>query len=74
MSRPPVIFHRVFTKPRVKIYRAADRGVRFVWNRYDTATIGCGVILPTFGRRPGAWAVSLVWAKPVAERCTQGRP
>lgn len=67
---PAVVFNRKFTKPRVKVYRAADRGARFAWNRYDMATIGCGVVLPAFRRRPGAWCVSLVWAKPVSEICT----
>lgn len=65
--RRPVIFHRKFTRPRVRVYRAADRGVRAMWNRYDTATIGCAAVLPTMGRRPGAWCVSLVWARPVVE-------
>lgn len=66
-ERRPVVFHRRFTKPRVTIYRAADRGVRLAWNRYDTATIGCAVVLPTLGRRPGAWCVGITWAKPVSE-------
>jgi hypothetical protein len=69
-QQPPVVFHRKFTRPRVKVYRAADRGVRFGWNRYDTATIGCGIVLPTFGRSPGAWCLSLVWARPIAEHVT----
>lgn len=59
------MFHRKFTRPRVRVYRAADRGLRWAWNHYDTATIGLGVVLPTLARRPGAWCVSLVWAKPV---------
>lgn len=64
---PPAMFHSKLARPRVKLVRVADRGVRAAWNRYDTATIGCGFVLPTFGKKPGAWAVSILWAKPVAE-------
>lgn len=56
----PVLFHRVWTRPRVRVYRPADTRPRFMWNRYDTVTIGCGVVL--FGR---AW--QLTWAKAKAE-------
>lgn len=59
MSRP-VIFHRVWTRPRVRVYRPADTRPGVMWNRYDTCTIGIGVVL--FRR---AW--SLTWAKPRAE-------
>jgi hypothetical protein len=56
----PVIFHREWKRPKITVYKPADTRPRFGWNRYDTCTIGCGIVL--FRR---AW--SLTWAKPRAE-------
>ena len=46
----------------VTVYRAADLGFRYGWNRYNQAqpwqsTIGCFVVV-------ASWCVSIVWGKP----------
>jgi hypothetical protein len=44
-QRPPVIFHRKFTRPRFIVYKVGDPSpFKFVWNRYDTATIGAAIV------------------------------
>jgi hypothetical protein len=60
-QHPPVIFHRKFIKPRLIRYQVADpKRFKFLWNRYDTATIGAAIVI-------GKYCYGINWAKPVSE-------
>lgn len=58
---PPVVYHRVWRRPRINSYKVAEPArFKFLWNRYDTCTIGAAVVI-------GSRCYGLTWAKPRAE-------
>jgi len=62
------VWSRKWIRPRITVYKGADRMWRFVWNRYDEIphidpgiTIGAAVVL-------GNHVFGVQWARPVVER------
>ena len=68
MSEYVEVWSRKWIRPRFTTYKAADRGWRFGWNRYNEiphldpgVTIGAAVVM-------GSRCVGVQWARPVVER------